>query len=166
MSFEGGYGSAGICLSWGAPRLRAFGACPTRGPALVPSVDRPFEQVLAIVTPAHLPRVGYAHTGQVSAIDRDVTVRGLPHHPPGKGGTLSTILIKTDAHRRVVLPGDEGNLRYIVTVHADGSMLLQPAVVKTQAQELYDTSSELRDLLSRAAAAPTVKRPRGTRRTV
>jgi hypothetical protein len=79
---------------------------------------------------------------------------------------LSTILIETDARRRVVLPGDEGNLRYIVTVHADGSMLLQPAVVKTRAQEMYDTSPELREVLARASEAPTVKRARRTRRTV
>lgn len=73
-------------------------------------------------------------------------------------------LIETDARSRVVLPG-HSNQRFLMRENSDGSLLLQPAVVKTQAQELYDTDPELRDLLARAAASPTVKHRRRPRRT-
>lgn len=73
-------------------------------------------------------------------------------------------LIETDARSRVVLPGHSSQ-RFLMRENSDGSLLLQPAVVKTQAQELYDTNPELRDLLARAAAGPTVKHHRRPRRT-
>ncbi|EUA13843.1 hypothetical protein I553_6962 [Mycobacterium xenopi 4042] len=45
----------------------------------------------------------------------------------------------------------------------DGSILLQPARVVTDAQHEYDSNPELRELLSRAAASPTVRRARKRR---
>jgi hypothetical protein len=48
-------------------------------------------------------------------------------------------------------------------VNADGSILLQPARVVTDAQQEYDSDPELRDLLARAAASPTVRRTRQRR---
>lgn len=47
--------------------------------------------------------------------------------------------------------------------NADGSLLLQPAQIVTEAQHEYDTATELRELLSRAAASPTVRRARNRR---
>jgi hypothetical protein len=47
-----------------------------------------------------------------------------------------------------------------VQENADGSILLQPARVVTEAQAEYDESPELQELLSRAMTAPTVKRRR------
>lgn len=75
-----------------------------------------------------------------------------------------TILVETDGRSRVVLPGHP-NQRYLVHENADGSLLLQPAAVVTEAQHEYDSDPELRELLSRATASPTVRRTR-ERRTV
>ena len=72
--------------------------------------------------------------------------------------------IETDARSRVVLPG-HSNQRFLVTENADGSLLLQPARVVTQAQLEYDSDPELRALLIRASQSPTVHRRR-TRRSV
>ena len=48
-------------------------------------------------------------------------------------------------------------------VNDDGSILLQPACIVTDAQQDYDSDPELRDLLARAAASPTVRRARQRR---
>ncbi|MBW3638688.1 MAG: hypothetical protein KY451_02350 [Actinobacteria bacterium] len=74
------------------------------------------------------------------------------------------ITVETDDRSRVVLPG-HSNQRFVVEELADGSLLLQPARVVTEAQHEYDANPELRELLARAAASPTVRRPRRTRRT-
>ena len=42
----------------------------------------------------------------------------------------------------------------------DGSILLQPAKVVTEAQHEYDQSPELRELLARASPSTTVHRTR------
>lgn len=76
---------------------------------------------------------------------------------------IMSMLIETDERSRVVLPGQRSQ-RFLLTEHEDGTLLLEPAVVLSKAQYEYDTNPELRDLLSRAAASPTVRRPR-TRRT-
>lgn len=68
-------------------------------------------------------------------------------------------MVETDDRSRVVLPGHP-NQRYVVRENADGSLLLQPARVVTEAQQEYDSDPELRELLSRATASPTVRRAR------
>lgn len=68
-------------------------------------------------------------------------------------------MIETDDRSRVVLPGHP-NQRFVVRENDDGSLLLQPARVVTEAQHEYDSDPELRELLSRAAASPTVRRGR------
>jgi len=67
------------------------------------------------------------------------------------------ILVETDAHSSVVLPGHPGQ-RFLVRENEDGSLLLQPARVITEAQAEYDRDPELRDLLARASMSPTVVR--------
>jgi len=73
-----------------------------------------------------------------------------------------TIVVETDNRSRVVIPG-HSNERFVVQENADGSILLQPARVVTEAQLEYDSNPELRDLLARASAAPTVRRSRQRR---
>ena len=73
-----------------------------------------------------------------------------------------TLLVETDGRSRVVLPG-HANQRYLVYENADGSLLLQPATVVTEAQHEYDSDPELRELLARATASPTVRRARERR---
>lgn len=73
-----------------------------------------------------------------------------------------TTMVETDDRSRVVLPGHP-NQRYVVRENADGSLLLQPARVVTEAQQEYDGDAELRELLSRATASPTVRRARQRR---
>jgi len=73
-----------------------------------------------------------------------------------------TIVVETDNRSRVVIPG-HSNERFVVQENADGSILLQPARVVTEAQLEYDSNPELRDLLDRASAAPTVRRSRQRR---
>ena len=71
-------------------------------------------------------------------------------------------LIETDARSRAVLPG-QPNQRFLMRVNEDGSILLQPAHVVTDAQQEYNSNPELRDLLARAATSPTVRRSRHRR---
>lgn len=71
-------------------------------------------------------------------------------------------MVETDGRSRVVLPGHP-NQRYLVHENADGSLLLQPARVVTEAQQEYDGDSDLRELLRRATASPTVRRTRQRR---
>ena len=64
--------------------------------------------------------------------------------------------VDTDSKSRVVLPGHP-NQTFVVQENPDGSLLLQPARVVTEAQLEYDTNPELRELLERAAGSATVR---------
>ena len=68
-------------------------------------------------------------------------------------------VIETDARSRAVLPG-HSNKRFIMDELPGGLILLQPAIVMSEAQLEYVSSPELRDLLTRASASRTVRRPR------
>lgn len=68
-------------------------------------------------------------------------------------------LIETDDRSRVVLPGHPSQ-KFAVQENADGSILLLPARVVTEAQLEYDESPALRELLARAATSPTVRKSR------
>jgi hypothetical protein len=68
-------------------------------------------------------------------------------------------IIETDERSRVVLTGHPSQ-RFVVRENEDGSILLEPARIVTEAQLEYDESPELQELLSRAAATKTVQRPR------
>lgn len=68
-------------------------------------------------------------------------------------------LIETDGRSRVVLPGHP-NQKFAIQENSDGSILLLPARVVTEAQYEYDQNPALRDLLSRAAASQTVRKRR------
>jgi hypothetical protein len=70
-----------------------------------------------------------------------------------------TTLIETDARSRVVLPG-HATKKFLVHEQDDGSVLLEPARVISEAQYEYDTTAALQELLTRAAQAPTVARTR------
>lgn len=72
---------------------------------------------------------------------------------------MSMLEVMTDDRSRVVLPGHPKQ-RFLVKENSDGSLLLQPARIVTEAQLEYDESPELQDLLERAAASPTVVRAR------
>lgn len=73
-----------------------------------------------------------------------------------------TLIVETDARSRVVLPGHPGQ-RFLLRENADGSLLLEPARVISEAQLEYDESPELRELLARATASPTVRKARARR---
>jgi hypothetical protein len=92
---------------------------------------------------AHLPKVGTA-----------VLSMGRREH--------TMTLIETDTRSRVVIPGHP-NERFLIQENSDGSLLLQPARVLSQAQAEYDDDVELRSLLARAAGSPTVHRRRSRR---
>lgn len=68
-------------------------------------------------------------------------------------------LVQTDARSRVVLPGHPNQL-FQMRENDDGSILLEPARVVSEAQAEYDASPELRELLERATASRTVTRRR------
>ena len=68
-------------------------------------------------------------------------------------------LVRTDSRSRVVLPGHPDEM-FLVQENADGSILLQPARVVTEAQAEYDETPQLQELLSRAMSSPTKKRRR------
>lgn len=69
------------------------------------------------------------------------------------------MMIETDARSRVVLPG-RPNEKFLLRENADGSILLEPAHVVSDAQREYDLGPELRDLLAKAVESRTVKRSR------
>jgi hypothetical protein len=69
------------------------------------------------------------------------------------------LTVETDSRSRVVLPGHPDQ-RFIMQENEDGSVLLQPALVVTEAQLEYDESPELQALLSRAAHSKTRRRRR------
>jgi hypothetical protein len=69
-------------------------------------------------------------------------------------------LIETDARSRVTLPGNKKNRRYLVDEQVDGTLILRPAVVITEAQANYDANPERQARVAAAAASPTVRRSR------
>lgn len=69
------------------------------------------------------------------------------------------IVVQTDSRSRVVLPGHPDQ-RFLLQENSDGSILLQPARVVSEAQAEYDTTPELQDLLARAMSSGTVRRRR------
>lgn len=75
-----------------------------------------------------------------------------------------SIMVETDARSRVVLPG-HSNQRFLVQENEDGSLLLQPARVVSEAQYEYDRDPALQELLARAATSSTVRRRRDRRTT-
>ena len=75
------------------------------------------------------------------------------------GTVVAMTLIETDDRSRVVLPGHP-NQKFAIQENSDGSILLLPARVVTEAQFEYDQNPALRDLLSRAAASQTVRKRR------
>jgi hypothetical protein len=68
-------------------------------------------------------------------------------------------LIETDARSQVVLPGHPGQT-FAMQENSDGSILLLPVKITTEAQLEYDKTPELRDLLAKASASDTVRKRR------
>lgn len=75
---------------------------------------------------------------------------------------LEPVLIETDSHGGVVLPG-HANQRYLMRENEDGSILLQPPTELARAQHEFASTPELRDLLAAATAASTIRRTRDRR---
>lgn len=71
--------------------------------------------------------------------------------------------VKSDSRSRIVLPGHPDE-HFVMRENSDGSILLQPARIVTEAQAEYDTNLELQGLLAEAAASATVRRARHLRR--
>lgn len=69
------------------------------------------------------------------------------------------MLIETDSRSRAVIRGHPDQ-RFLGQENSDGSLLLIPAVVMSEAQYEYNSSSELQELLQRAMSSPSVKRSR------
>ncbi len=85
-----------------------------------------------------------------------------PSHLPivGSLGTVTPMtLIETDDRSRVVLPGHPRQ-KFLVQENSDGSVLLLPARVVSEAQLEYDENPALRELLGRAATSKTVRKSR------
>ena len=76
-----------------------------------------------------------------------------------RGTVEKMTLIETDARSRVVLPGYPEQI-FVMQENSDGSILLLPAKITTEAQLEYDQTPELRGLLARAAASHTVRKRR------
>ncbi len=68
-------------------------------------------------------------------------------------------LVQTDARSRAVLPGHP-NRRFLLRENSDGSILLEPVRIVSEAQAEYDATPELQDLLARATRSETVRRRR------
>jgi hypothetical protein len=72
-------------------------------------------------------------------------------------------LIETDARGRVTLPG-MANRRFLMRETEHGTVVLEPAVVMSQAQYDYDTDPELQAMLHEAMTGPHQSHPRRKRR--
>lgn len=68
-------------------------------------------------------------------------------------------LVQTDARSRAVLPGHPDQ-KFLLRENADGSILLEPVRLVSEAQAEYDETPELQELLARATQSPTVRRRR------
>lgn len=68
-------------------------------------------------------------------------------------------IVQTDARSRAVLPGHP-NQRFLLRENADGSILLEPARIVSEAQADYDATPGLQELLARATESATVRRRR------
>jgi hypothetical protein len=79
-------------------------------------------------------------------------------------GDSMSVVIETDSRSRAVIPG-HSNQRFLLHENEDGSLLLQPARVVTEAQLEYDGNPELQALLTRASQSSTVRRRRSPRRS-
>lgn len=73
--------------------------------------------------------------------------------------STETFTLETDSRSRAVLRGRPNQL-FVARENEDGSILLMPGRIVTEAQHEYDTTPELRDLLTRAAASRTARRSR------
>jgi hypothetical protein len=71
-------------------------------------------------------------------------------------------LVETDDRSRLVLPGHR-NMQFVMRENDDGSILLEPARVVTEAQYEYDHARDLQEALAQAAESATVFRPRRNR---
>ena len=92
----------------------------------------------------------------------DIHPKSCVEHLPiaDKRSTVDNMtLIETDASSRVVLPGHPGQM-FAMQENSDGSILLLPAKITTEAQLEYDQTPELQDLLAKASASDTVLKRR------
>ena len=83
-----------------------------------------------------------------------MTTATTPPSPP---------LLEVDARSRVTLPGKAGR-RYLVHEHADGTLVLEPAVVLSALEVAYSASPELQAAVVKGRAHPELRRPRPARR--
>ena len=67
------------------------------------------------------------------------------------------VYVETDSRSRVVLPGHPNEV-FIVHEREDGTLLLEPAQVVSEAQLAYDRSPDLQRLLNAALSSNTVTR--------
>lgn len=68
-------------------------------------------------------------------------------------------LVETDEHGSITLPGHTNEI-FLVTAQSDGSIHLQPVVIDADAQEEYDTTPELQELLQKAFTEVPVRHRR------
>lgn len=100
------------------------------------------------------PNAHYAHLPTLP-LHATIRVMGLE----AKNERSPVTVVTTDSRSRVVQPGRPSEM-FILRENADGTILLEPAVVVSAAQREYDTTPELRNLLADAAASETVRKRR------
>lgn len=76
----------------------------------------------------------------------------------------ASTLIETDARSRVTLPGSRSNRRYLVREEPDGTLILEPAVVLSELELRY-LSSSVAAKVEDARAHPERAKGRPARRT-
>lgn len=67
------------------------------------------------------------------------------------------MIVETDAYGRAILSGYP-NRWFLMQANEDGSILLRPADTQPDGQRKFDAKPKLQDLVSLAAASPTVRR--------
>ena len=96
-----------------------------------------------------------------SALTEDGKI-GIDTRQMRSEGATVDIVIKTDGRGRAVIPG-HNNQRFLLHENEDGSLLLQPARVVTEAQLEYYGDPELQALLTRASRSSSVQHSRSHR---
>jgi hypothetical protein len=86
-------------------------------------------------------------------------------------GTLNVVqevpdmdtIVETDGRSRLTLPGGKANKLYLVDECEDGTIVLRPATVITEAQAALMRNPELQQEIRHALEGPIERRPRRRR---
>lgn len=79
-------------------------------------------------------------------------------------GSEAQVLVEADSRSRLTIPG-AAHRRFLLSEEADGTVILRPAVVMTEAERQFLSNTALQAAIAFARQNPGVRSPRPKRRT-